>query len=80
MTTHRIKVARSPLYWIVGILQGISVTFAPLFLYWSARRHFFHDSEWILPPLCFGVILLVGFFYIRLGHDVIRELQKVPHR
>lgn len=75
-----VKKARSPLYWIVGTLQGISLTFAPLFLYLSAKGLFFHGFDWIVVPFCFGVILLVGFFYIRLGNDVIRELRKMPQR
>ncbi len=32
-----VKIARSPLYFVIVALQGISVTFAPLFLYWSGK-------------------------------------------
>jgi len=28
-----VRIVRSPLYWIVAALQGLSVSFAPLFLY-----------------------------------------------
>ena len=31
-----VRIVRSPLYWIVAALQRVSITFAPLFLYWSA--------------------------------------------
>jgi hypothetical protein len=31
------KIARPPLYFVIVALQGVSVTFAPLFLYWSGK-------------------------------------------
>ena len=71
-----VKIVRSPLYWIVATLQGVSLTFAPLFLYWSGKGTFFHGSEWIIVPSCFAVILLVGVFYMLLGSTVISELRK----
>jgi type IV secretory pathway TrbL component len=70
------KIVRSPLYWIVAALQGVSVTFAPLFLYWSGKGMFPHESEWLIAPSCFAVILFVGFFYMLLGGAVIGELRK----
>ena len=73
-----LKIAHSPQYWIVGALQGVSITFAPLFLYWSGKGQFYHDYEWIIVPTCFAVILLVGFFYLILGGAVIQELRKNP--
>jgi len=71
-----VKVVRSPLYWIVAGLQGVSISFAPLFLYWAGKGTFYHGSEWIVVPSCFAVILFVGFFYILLGSAVIGELRK----
>ncbi len=71
-----VRIVRSPLYWIVAALQGASMTFAPWFLYWSGKGQFFHGSERIVVPACFGVILLVGLFYLRLGNEVICELRK----
>jgi hypothetical protein len=70
------KLVRSPLYWVVAALQGVAVTFAPLFLFWSGKGAFFHGFEWIIVPSCFAVILLVGFFYMLLGNAVIGELRK----
>jgi hypothetical protein len=70
------KIVRCPLYWIVAALQGVSVSFAPLFLYWSGKGMFPHGSEWLVVPSCFAVILLVGFFYMLLGAAVIGELRK----
>ena len=70
-----VKIVRSPLYWIVAALQGVSITFAPLFLYWSGKG-MFRGSERFIVPSCFAVILLVGFFYMLLGSAVIGELRK----
>lgn len=72
-----VKIARSPLYWIVAMLQGVAVSFAPLFLYWAGKGYF-PGFGWIAVPCCFAVILLVGFFYMFLGSQVIRELRKLP--
>lgn len=71
-----VKIVRSPLYWIVTALQGVSLTLAPLFLYWSGKGSFFHGSEWFIVPLCYAVILLVGLFYMLLGSVVVGELRK----
>jgi hypothetical protein len=70
------KIVRSPLYWIVAALQGVAITFAPLFLYWSGKGMFPHGYEWIVVPSCFGVIFVVGFFYMGLGGAVIAQLRK----
>jgi hypothetical protein len=71
-----VKVARSPVYFIIASLQGISVTFAPLFLYWSGRGNYFGGLEWLVVPLCFAVIFLVSVFYFWLGGSVIRQLRQ----
>ena len=71
-----VKVARSPVYLIIVSLQGISVSFAPLFLYWSGKGNYFHGFEWVVAPLCFAVILLVSTFYFWLGSSVIRQLRQ----
>ncbi|HYL74031.1 MAG TPA: hypothetical protein VEU96_07475 [Bryobacteraceae bacterium] len=70
------KLVRSPLYWMVAALQGVSISFAPLFLYWSGKGMFHPGFEWFIVPSCFAVIFLVGFFYLRLGGEVVRELRK----
>lgn len=77
-----VRIVHSPVYWIVAALQGISVSFAPLFLYWSGRGLFYHGFEWIVVPSCFAVILFVGLFYILLGRAVVGELRNkgVPPR
>jgi hypothetical protein len=32
-----VSLARSPIYFVVAALAGVSITFAPLFLYWSGK-------------------------------------------
>jgi hypothetical protein len=71
-----VKVARSPVYFIILALQGISISFAPLFLYWSGRGNYFNGLEWLVVPLCFAVIFVVSVFYLLLGGSVIRQLVK----
>jgi hypothetical protein len=65
---------RSPLYWAVATLQGVAITFAPLFLF-AAGKGGFHKYDYLVAALCFATILLVGFFYVRLGNEVVRELR-----
>jgi hypothetical protein len=71
-----VKIVRSPIYFLVSTLTGVSVSFAPLFLYWSGRGKFFHGYEWIAVPACFAVICFVPAFYFPLGSAVARELRK----
>ena len=71
------RIVRSPLYWIVAALQGVSISFAPLFLYWSGRGMFHHGWDWIIVPSSFVVIYVVGLFYMRLGGAVIAQLRKL---
>jgi hypothetical protein len=86
-TTHTVTIeidstsawfARSPLYFIVSGLVGVSVTFAPLFLYWSGKGTFYPGHERFVVPLCFAVIYLVPFFYFRVGQAVAKELRRNP--
>ena len=71
-----VKVARSPVYFVIAFLQGMSVSFAPLFLYWSGRGNYFNGFEWLVVPLCFAVIFMVFVFYFWLGSSVIRQLRQ----
>ena len=70
-----VKVARSPVYFILAALQGVSISFAPLFLYWSGRGNYFSGLEWLVAPLCFGIILIIPSFYFWLGGSVMRQLR-----
>jgi hypothetical protein len=71
-----VKIARSPIYFAIAFLQGIAVSFAPLFLYWSGRGNYFNGLEWIVVPLCFAVIFIVFAFYFWLGSSVIWQLRQ----
>jgi hypothetical protein len=69
-------VARSPLYVVIAGLQGVAITFAPLFLYWCGKGTFYPKYQHFIVPLCFSVIFLVPAFYYKLGSAVIRELRR----
>ena len=71
-----VKIARSPIYVVVSALTGVSVTFAPLFLYWAGKCKFFPDYEGLVVPLCFAMIFFVPVFYFRFGSAVIKELRQ----
>jgi len=71
-----VRIARSPVYFIIVALQGISITFAPLFLYWSGKGNYFNGLEWVVVPLCFAIILLIPGFYFWLGGSVMRQLRQ----
>jgi hypothetical protein len=47
----RVKRTRSPLYWVVGTLQGAAMTFAPLGLY-AAGKGWFHEYGYLVAALC----------------------------
>jgi hypothetical protein len=70
------KIARSPVYWVVATLQGVSVTFAPLFLYWSGRGGYSVGIKWVMVPVCFAVIYLVPLFHFQFSNRVIEELRR----
>jgi hypothetical protein len=72
------KVVHSPLYWIVVMFQGVSLSLAPLFIYFAGKGMVPHSLGWFVALLCFAIIFLVGFFYMRLGGEVISELRRTP--
>jgi hypothetical protein len=74
--SRAVRIVRSPGFNVVASLQGVCVTFAPAFLYWSGQGKFFHGYERFIVPACFAVILLVPLIYFRLGNAVIKELNK----
>ena len=70
------KIVRSPVYYIVASLTGVSISFCPLFLYWSGKGMFNPKYQWLIVPLLFVIIFVVPFFYMSLGSMVIKELRK----
>ena len=69
-----VRITRSPLYGLVAGLTGVSVTFAPLFLYCKGK--FYPGFEWIVVPLCFGVIWAVVSFYFGIGNPIAKALRQ----
>ena len=71
-----VKIVRSPIYIVVTALTGVSVSFAPLSLYWGGKGEFYPGYEWIVVTMCFAAIYLVPAFYIRFGSLVAAELRR----
>lgn len=69
---------RSPLYFLIASLVGVSVSFAPLFLYWSGKGWFYPSHARVIVPLCFALIYLVPWFYIVAGLAVANQLRRSP--
>jgi len=66
---------KSPIImWPIAALTGVSVTFAPLYLYWCGQAEEFGVFEWIAVPLCFLMIYIVPGFYMSLATEVMAEL------
>ncbi len=70
------RLVRSPFMLIIAALQGVSISFAPLLLYWSGKGEFYPDSQWILPVL-FAIAYLIPLFYFFIGGPVVKELRVV---
>ncbi len=63
----------SPLFWAVSALTGVSITYAPIYLYRAGQGGYSESSGWLVPA-CFAVIYLVPLFYIKLGAEVIKSI------
>jgi hypothetical protein len=68
-----VKFVRSPAFTVEASLQGVCVSFAPLFLFFSGQGMSYHGHEWFVVPLCFAVICLVPLVYFRLGAQLSRS-------
>jgi hypothetical protein len=68
------RLVRSRLYFAIAALQGVAITFVPLFLYWCGREPVLNKYAWLIVPACWVVIYGIGLFYFRLGGAVIKEL------
>jgi hypothetical protein len=73
-----VKMVRSPVYFVATALMGVSVSLAPLFLYWSAQGKFFPGFEWITVPVCFAIIYCVPGFFFVLGQAAAESLRQQP--
>ncbi len=68
------KIARSPVYWVVGTVTGVFCTFAPLYLYWAGK----YDVP-LTSPIVISLLILiyaVSLFYIVFGTKVINRLRE----
>lgn len=70
-----VKMINSPLYIIVQALTGVSVSFAPLFLYFAGEWGLRGLSKWLIFISCYGIILFVFAFYMGLALSVIRQIR-----
>ena len=70
-----VSVINSPLMPMVWAFQGVAISFAPLFLYWSGRGNFFSVPGWIVALLCFAVIFGEGLFYMSLASHVVAQVR-----
>jgi hypothetical protein len=72
--TKWVRRARSPLCRVVFALQGVAVTTAPLFLYGAANGRY-GRFDYPVAAACLATIYLVGWFYVRLGSEVVGQLR-----
>ena len=61
----------SPVYPVFAGLSGVSITFAPLFLYWWGNRF----GTWLVV-VNFALIYLVPLFFMRLGNAVANSIRE----
>jgi hypothetical protein len=65
--------------WIMGpvaALTGVSVSFAPFYLFWIGPPQDLGVWEWLGVAACFLMIYLVPGFYMRLAFEVMAELMR----
>ena len=72
------RFARSPLGLAAIALSGVSVSFAPLFLFWAGQRGASLTSPTVLA--LFAVIFLVPLVFIRLGSRVLLAIRSNTSR
>lgn len=70
-----VAIIKSPLMYVIWMFQGVAVTFAPLFLYWSGRGTVPPEIQWLVVPLCFALVYIVPLFYFAFGNSVIKQLR-----
>ena len=67
----------SPLFTVVQALSGVSITFAPLFLYWAGSWGLTGSLKWIIIAICFALIVIIPSYYIWFASPIIAQLRKV---
>ena len=66
----------SPLFAIVQALSGVSITFAPLFLYWAGSWGLTGPVKWIVIVVCFALIVIVPGYYMWIASPIISKIRK----
>ena len=66
----------SPLFAIVQALSGVSITFAPLFLYWAGSWGLTGPVKWITIVVCFALIVIVPGYYMWVASPIVSKLRK----
>jgi hypothetical protein len=66
----------SPLFAIVQALSGVSITFAPLFLYWAGSWGLTGPAKWIIIVVCFAIIVTIPGYYMWVASPIIGQLRK----
>jgi len=66
----------SPLFAIVQALSGVSITFAPLFLYWAGSWGLTGPIRWIIIVICFALIVIIPGTYMWFASPIIQQLRK----
>ena len=72
-----VRLARSPFAWFATALSGVSVSFAPLGLYFYGKGLEPVGPSWFGVPLCWVIILVCGFFHMKLAQHVMRQMADV---
>ena len=70
-----IGLVRSPVYWVVAALTGVSITFCPLFLFRLGHEGT-GITDWRVL-VCFAIIYLVPFVHFRLAAPVMKQVRGV---
>lgn len=66
---------RSPWFTLVAAFTGVSLSFAPFYLFWCGSSYQEHGPlEWVLVPSCFLLIYFVPDFYMSLAGEVLHQL------
>jgi hypothetical protein len=68
----------SPLYLVVAALTGVSITFAPLFLFQLGQGGATIGNPRVL--LCFFAIYLVPLFYMAFARPLIAQIYRRKQR
>ena len=66
----------SPMGYVAGVLAGISITFAPMFLYISGKSMEEITAGFTVVIFCMPVILFCGFFHYILAQEVMAQVHE----